>query len=79
MLSCLLNKGAYEYLKSTRDKEVGKILLFIMFIRMYSFYKNLCKFLSLLGETHWRKLRKIGALSRYGCKNQFDFLMMNAF
>ena len=36
MLSCLLNKGAYEYLKSTRDKEVGKILLFIMFMRMYS-------------------------------------------
>ena len=36
MLSCLLNKGAYEYLKSTRDKEVGKILMFIIFMRMYS-------------------------------------------
>lgn len=36
MPSCLLNKGAYEYLKSTRDKEVGKILMFIIFMRMYS-------------------------------------------
>ena len=36
MPSCLLNKGAYEYLKSTRDKEFGKILMFIMFKRMYS-------------------------------------------
>ena len=36
MPSCLLNKGAYEYFKSTRDKEVGKILMFIIFMRMYS-------------------------------------------
>ena len=35
MPSCLLNKGAYEYFKSTRDKEVGKILMFIIFMRMY--------------------------------------------
>ena len=36
MPSCLLNKGAYEYFKSTRDKEVGRILMFIIFKRMYS-------------------------------------------
>ena len=36
MLSCLLNNGAYEYLKSTRDKEVGQILMFIIFMKMYS-------------------------------------------
>ena len=37
MLSCLLNKGAYEYLKSTRMKKLGNI-------NVYNFHENVFYF-----------------------------------